>query len=264
MSLSVALAPLADAAADLLLGSRCVGCRLPGRLLCPACRAGLPAAGSLSWPSPVPPGLVPPYSTGPYDSTLKQLVLGLKERGLHSLAATLGDLLALSGAAAVAAVAPAPGAALVLVPVPSRPSSVRQRGLDSTLAVTRRAAHRLRSHGPGEGDDGGRSVTVAPLLRTRPGLADQAGLDAAARRANLQGSLTCPSPALRRLARRHDRAVVVVCDDVLTTGATAREAQRALQAVGLDVRAVAAVAATRRRTPATPGGRSLRELSPTC
>jgi orotate phosphoribosyltransferase len=67
----------------------------------------------------------------------------------------------------------------------------------------------------------------------------------------------CPPASLRRLAGHRRRARLVVCDDVLTTGATAREAQRALESVGLEVTAIAAVAATRRRIPPPPaGGRS--------
>ena len=94
--------------------------------------------------------------------------------------------------------------------------------------------------------DGARAE-VARLLVSRGGVRDQAGLDAAARAANLAGSMACPAVRLRRLAGRRLR--VVVADDVLTTGATAREAQRALEATGLEVSGVATVAATVRRHP---------------
>jgi len=225
---------LRDAWADLVLGATCVGCARPGRLLCQACDAALPHAAAPAWPAPAPAGLVTPYATGPYEGTLKELVLGLKERRLLALRRPLGRLLATSVAAVLADVV----GPVALVPVPSRSSSVRQRALDSTYDVTVAAARELRATGV--------HVTAVRLLRTRPGLRDQAGLNAAQRAANLAGSMTCPTPGLARMARRLPRARIVVCDDVITTGATAREAQRALQGVGLEIVAVAAVAATRR------------------
>lgn len=233
---------LTDAAGDLLLGSHCVGCARPGRLLCPGCRARLPTVPFVAWPRPTPAGLALPVAAAAYDDVVQAMVLGLKEHGLHALRRPLGGLLAGAVEAAVAAT----GAAgpLVLVPVPSRAVTVRSRGHDPTYAVCRVAASRLRA--------AGLEVTVWPLLRLRSGVVDQSGLDAAGRAANLAGSMACRTPRLRALARRHPRAHVLVCDDVLTTGSTAREAQRALTGVGLGVAAVAVVAATPRRLPQWP------------
>ncbi|MDQ4110151.1 MAG: ComF family protein [Actinomycetota bacterium] len=228
---------LADAWHDLVVGGRCVGCRRPGRLLCHDCRAALPDTARLSPPTPAPPGIAPVFAAGPYDGTLKQLVIGLKEHQLLGLSKPLAGLLALSVLEAMATTGAGP---TILVPVPSRPASVRERGLDSTAAITRRAAAMLRQHGLG--------VRHHQLLRTRPGVADQAGLDSQQRQANLRGSITCPASGIRTLARKIPRATLIVCDDVITTGATAREAQRALESVGLGVKAVATVAATQRRS----------------
>ncbi len=169
-------------------------------------------------------------AAGDYGGTLRAMVLAHKEHRVLALAGPLGDLLAL-------VVGELPGVASVpiaLVPVPSRPVVVRARGHDPMLRIARRAAGRLRR--------GGLRVAVRRPLRAHRDVRDQAGLDAGARAANLRGAF-----GARRLAGPDDPAAVVV-DDVLTTGATAREAQRALEEAGHHVLGIATVAATRRRT----------------
>jgi predicted amidophosphoribosyltransferase len=174
------------------------------------------------------------------------MVLGHKEHRLLALGRPLGELLALAVSAALDDLLPGsaspPTASVLLVPVPSRPTTTRQRGHEPTLGMTRVAAARLTALG--------RPAMCVRLLRTRPGLADQAGLDATARAVNLAGAFRAHAPALRRLAGAGRPVHAVVCDDVLTTGATLAEAERALRAVGLRPLAAVAVAATRRRAPA--------------
>jgi predicted amidophosphoribosyltransferase len=193
---------------------------------------------------------VPPWAAAEYDGVVRALVIGHKERRLLGLRAPLAQLLA---HAVRAALADRSGPVL-LVPVPSRPGVARARGHDPTGRMTARAARLLRHDGA--------DVIAMPLLRCRAGAVDQAGLGAAERAANLAGSMHCPVELLRRLASRRTQVRIVVCDDVVTTGATVREAQRALEAVGLEVEAVAAVAATRRRNP-TGRARPLSSSDPT-
>ncbi|GAB3852301.1 ComF family protein [Nocardioides maradonensis] len=239
-------AGLYDAFADLVLGAACVTCGRPGRPLCRACHAELPSTAAPAWPTPTPPGLAPPYAVGEYADGLRALVVRHKEDRLLALARPLGELLAVAVRSAVAD----PAHGVLLVPVPSRRAAQRQRGYDPTGAMVRHAARVLR------GD--GRAVGVAPVLRLRGPVLDQAGLGADQRSRNLAGSMWCPSGLVRRHAGV--RARVLVCDDVLTTGATAREAQRALEAAGIGVHAIACVAATRRRNSsgsANSGSQSL-------
>lgn len=219
---------------DLGLGAACVCCGRPGRVLCDGCRATLPWAVRQVRPEPCPEGLAPAFAVAEYADPVRRMILLHKERHVLALARPLGGALAPSIRAALV-----PAGRTLLVPVPSRPSVVRARGHDPMLRITREAARELRA--------GGTDAVVCRLLRQRDVVADQAGLSASERAANLADRMAAHTRRLRRLARSGAPVTAIVCDDVLTTGATAREAQRALEAVGITVAAICCVAATRRR-----------------
>ena len=226
-----------DAWLDLVLGSCCSVCGSGGRALCAPCDGRLPTSATLTWPSPTPPGLVPPWSTGEYAGALRSLVVDHKDHGRLSLADPLGRLLAVAvaGALGEAASAPSGPAWLHLVPVPSHPAVVRRRGQDPLLRITRRAGAVLRRRGVG--------AVVLPALRVVERPVDQAGLGAADRVTNVAGRFGVRPGVLER----REPGPVLLVDDVVTTGSTLREAQRALEGAGVAVHAAAAVAATRRR-----------------
>jgi predicted amidophosphoribosyltransferase len=223
-----------DAWLDLVHGGGCVGCASPGRSLCRACRNDLPRRAIPVRPTPCPDGLAACFAAGEYDGLLRAMILSHKENGTFSLATPLGRVLAQAVRATLD-----PNVVTALVPVPSRASVVRTRGHDPVLRMARAAARQLRG--------GGLRVRVFELLEQRGEVHDQAGLSAGERSANLTGSMGVRPTARAALARTGLLLSVVLCDDVLTTGATAREVQRALEDSGLRVRAVTTVAATRKR-----------------
>ncbi|TAM90874.1 MAG: ComF family protein [Jatrophihabitans sp.] len=198
---------------DLVLPRTCAGCGRPGVPLCGRCR---------------PPGPVPALegrvrAAGAYAGGLRTALLAYKERGRRELALPLGMLLA-------TALPPEPGGC-VLVPVPSRPAAARARGGDHVLRLARVAA---RESG----------MPVRPALRLGRAVADSARLTRAQRRSNLAGAMAAePAPG----------ATALVIDDIVTTGATLREAVRALRAAGWPVAGAAVVAATPSPVPHRAG-----------
>jgi predicted amidophosphoribosyltransferase len=187
-------------------------------------------------PDPEPEGLPEVYAASAYADVVRALLLAHKERGAMGLAAPLGAALA----AAVAAVPEvwggggggAPfGRALLLVPVPSSRRAVAARGHDATRRIALAAARELRR--------GGRPARVAAVLRQGREVADQSGLSASERVANLAGALAVAPGAGRLLAG----APVVLVDDLMTTGASLVAAAIAVRAAGGDVAGAAVVAA---------------------
>ena len=216
------LASWSDAAASLLLGAACPGCRTPGAQLCPSC------AAVVADPAPfeVADGIV---AAAAYDGLWQHCIVAYKERAGWWLGAPLGRALALAVGELLAAGLGRP-ATLVLVPMPSQARAVRERGLDTTLVLARVAARTLAS--------AGLPTRVEPALHHARVVADQAGLGERDRHTNLVGAL---------VARRGAAALRVVVDDLTTTGASLAEARRALAEAGTPASGCAVVAATPRR-----------------
>lgn len=202
--------------AALLFPGRCPGCGRAAEPVCARCLgAALPPV-----PAPPPPGVaawVAPYA---YDGVIRELVARAKYQGRHG---ALGWLAARMVEAWAAAGRPVPD---LVTWVPAAPARRRARGLDHARVLARGVARGL-------------GVRAVPLLR-RVDRGAQTDRSLVARR---RGPVVT--------ARRRVAPVVLLVDDVATTGATLRVCAAALRAHGAEQVLVLTAA----RTPPGRAGR---------
>jgi predicted amidophosphoribosyltransferase len=210
---------------DLILPLECGGCGAPSTRWCDACALELDVGPDE--PHVVNPRIdpeVPVFALGRYAGARRRAILAMKENGRGDLVAPLARALAIGVHRLLTwGMIDTP---LTLVPAPTRRSAARRRGGDP---VTRLARAAVAGHP---------DVAVAAALRMKALARDSVGLGTSAREHNIAG----------RVVLRDRRATlvgteVVVVDDIVTTGATARESVRTLHAAGVRVAAVLAIAA---------------------
>jgi ComF family protein len=151
-------------------------------------------------------------AAGAYDGPLRAIVHALKYDGRRSLASPLASLMRRRAGDLLTG-------AVCSVPVPLHPSRQRARGFNQAADLA-----------------GALGLPVVPALRRVRATATQADLPAARRHSNVRGAFE-PTPAARAL----EEAVIVLVDDVSTTGATLDACARALKRAGVaEVRAITA------------------------
>lgn len=206
---------------DLLYPPRCAGCNRGGAWLCAGCRASVrgpdpplcPRCGQ-SMPGPEcracvasPPLTDAVRAAGRYEGALRQAIHRLKYGNMTAAAPALAELL-------LGAYNAAGWRCDLVAPTPLHPSRERQRGYNQAAALAAPLARAL-----------GLPCAPRALQRSRR-TADQIGLDAAGRRANVAGAFLVARPDV--VAGRS----VLLVDDVATTGSTLDACAHALRASG--------------------------------
>jgi ComF family protein len=180
-----------------------------------------------------PPQFVRAVSYGIYQGRMREAIHALKYDRLHPASAGLGRMLA----AAIAQLAGDAPTEMLVIPVPLHPSKYAQRGFNQSRSLAVQALGFLRKSHP----QWRLTLASSTLLRQRA-TDSQAGLTPRQRRLNVRGAFQVSDAA--RVKEQH----VLIVDDILTTGATARAAARALVDAGAASVWVATLARAQRRT----------------
>ena len=178
-----------------------------------------------------PPPFVRAVAYGLYQGRMREAIHALKYGGLQPAARRLGLMLA-EAIAQLKAEAPTE---MLVVPVPLHRSKNAERGFNQARLLAIHALDSLRNSHPDW------RLTLAPktLMRLHP-TESQAGLTPRERRLNVRAAFSVSDPSAV------DSKHILLIDDILTTGATARAAALALVKAGAASVWVATLARVRR------------------
>lgn len=210
---------LGGRALDILFPRACGVCGTGGTFLCDSCIRRLPEAAPprcrRCWTPVVSSGVCGDCTGSPldgarspyiFDGSARKLVHQLKYEGIHALAEPMGGLL-------VTSMTTQETTSDVVIPVPLYGFRRRNRGYNQSELLARVICDRTRL-----------PLDIRALRRTRNTAAQQQIPERAQRGLNVGGAFRCAGEVEGRR--------VLLVDDVLTTGATARECARMLKAAG--------------------------------
>ena len=258
---------------EVLMPRTCPCCAVPvaygaGSPLCEAClpqlRSALAKVERVYALQPLDGAAAPEVrAASRYEGIMPRALLALKNAGRTDLLPLLGEGLARSvyelqsvpGSSISSVGTSAAPVEVLLIPAPSSAQSVRRRGYAPANLLVQEAARQLNKRLPASvrvravdvigyvprgrrGSGASLSSRVgAFLLSASETKNEQKSLGAVGRAERMHGALRVMEPALCT------GRVSVICDDVVTTGATASEMVRVLQESGSRVLGVCAVAA---------------------
>lgn len=202
---------VANAALRMAFAPQCAACQLPlvtplEGCVCRKCWSAVEPPPVVEWPAGI---ITVAAAGGDYAGALRQIIHAFKYDGRRSLAAPLGELMRERGHHVLTD-------ATCIVPVPLHPWRRLRRGFNQAEDLAQTLG-----------------LPMAPILWRHRHTTPQAGLSAAERRRNVHEAF-----GVRRFTFRRHRdllrgAVVVLVDDVRTTGATLHACAAVLASLGV-------------------------------
>jgi predicted amidophosphoribosyltransferase len=215
LQLELLVRSIATPIVQLLAPPRCGICECEGALLCAECRVEWLPDRAVALPAG---SLTASAALGPYEGGLGVAIRSMKYAGVQGLARELGAAL-LPAIRQVARRAPYQ---VTLVPIPTDKRRVHERGFDHAALLAHAAGEAAR-------------LPVQSLLTRIRATDPLHGASRSARAEIMRGAMLCADEG-------EPPNAVVLIDDIQTSGATAREAARALRVAGVRWIAVASVA----------------------